>query len=932
MKHFYTAFCFLCLAVMASAQVERKLPLNGNPQLSVQGVQVGKSVAKTGITLPKQLPLVENFDYNKPDTLFWLDSNVTANNSVGVFNAQDATGSTYSNADNSFGETDVLTGKAVNLTGMPERFYMSVSYATGSTWQVGDSLVIQAKNAAGFWDNVWSAKPITALTRTETFDFPLGLLYQHATFQLRVLCYANRSVANTNNFNLTQLVFALKPTLPYYENVFWNSIQNYRNDWSLMQGEQRVDTTIGWGKVIKLDAFDATSTPYNNGFFDTIQSHAFDLSKFVSTDSVFFRVYYKSVINTNTDSLLVQLKNNGGSWVNVFAVSAANASNWNVFSVNVNRNRFNHSSFQYRIIARGSTNDTAKWYVSGLNIGKKLVLPFVDDFSASAVYPDQTKWMDKAVFVNNRFSINPPSKNVATFDGLTAYGQPYGTGRGYCDSLTSFPIKLNGFTAADSVYLSFYVQPQGLGMEPDLGDTLSLFARYSAQSPDSFNLLWRAAPGAFSIDSFLQVRIALPAQYLHEEFQIRFINKGSRTGNLSHWHLDYVYLNKGRNASDAITDIAIQNDPSPLLKKFSSIPYAHFKSAATTYTLDTQYFSIKNNSNVSYAIDYGREVYDQNFARIDSFGSIISIMPAFQTRSANIKKTINLNGSFTTDSMWVWSRYYTRLGATADNIPSNDTTWQGTFFGNYYAYDDGTAEAGYAIENSPGKVALRYPLIKGDSLYGMCIYFNRGKQDVSSQSFNLMVWKRIDLTSEEVLLRIPAAAVYYNERNLFYYVKFSQPIYVENEVYIGWEQNSIFPLNVGLDLNFKVNEQYAPNPEMYYNVQNLWQSTQLNGALMMRPIFGKWVDPVVGVNEPLKNEWRVQVYPNPTSGMVQIVTPNHHNMQVTVFDLAGRALIQQKNVDQQIDLSELKNGMYVLQLHDLVTGSYHTQKVLVQHD
>ena len=66
--------------------------------------------------------------------------------------------------------------------------------------------------------------------------------------------------------------------------------------------------------------------------------------------------------------------------------------------------------------------------------------------------------------------------------------------------------------------------------------------------------------------------------------------------------------------------------------------------------------------------------------------------------------------------------------------------------------------------------------------------------------------------------------------------------------------------------------------------------------------------------------------------MVQIVTPNHHNMQVTVFDLAGRALIQQKNIEQQIDLSELKNGMYVLQLQDLVTGSYHTQKVLVQHD
>lgn len=929
MKHILFVSILLCVGVKTFAQFETVLPLMGNYALPTKP-DTEKQLTKKASTLPKQLPIVEHFANDSLNKLFWVDSNVTVAGKTARFNAQNFGLQTYSGGDNSFGETDILTTNAINLIGLADRFYVSFDYETGNTWQIADSLVLQVQNAAGVWVSLWRSARIATAFKTEIINFPLGLLYQHASFQLRFVCYSTRSLTNTESFKLYNFVFAQKPTLPYYENVFWNSIQTSRNDWSKMQGTQRTDNTIGWGNVIKLDAFDEQNNPYNNGFSDTIQGHSIDLSRFVPSDSVYFRFYYKALVNSTTDTLLLQLRNNLGVWVNQYSIAAANAGiDYNMYVVNVNRNSFNHSNFQYRIIARGVANDTAKWYISGINVSKKLLLPFVDDFSSSTTYPDQNRWIDRSVFVNNRFPINPPSLNVATFDGLDAYATPYGFGRGYCDSLTSLPIKLNGLSLADSVYLSFYVQPKGLGMIPDLGDTLSLFGRFSAQSPDSFNLLWRAAPSAYPTDSFVQIKIALPQPYLHDEFQLRFINKGSRSGNLSHWHVDYVYLNKSRTQNDAITDVAIQNDPSPLLKKFASIPYTHFKTAAANYTSDTQYFAVKNNSNLGYAIDYGRELYDQNFSRIDSFGSIISVMPAYETRSANIKKTVNIAGNFNTDSAVVWSRYYTRLGSTADNIPSNDTLWQSTYFGNYYAYDDGTAEAGYAIKNSPGKVALRYPLIKNDSIYGLSMYFNRGVADVSSQPFNVMVWKKIDLTTEEVLLRIPANAIYFNERNKFYNVKFEQPIYVENEVYIGWEQNSIFELNVGLDLNFKINDVYADNPEMFYNVQNLWQPTELNGALMMRPIVGKWVDPPVGVKQVNIEQVLIQVYPNPTNGRVAIQTENNHPLIVEVYDLAGRNLSSFSN-QTQLDLSNLPMGIYFLKIEDRITHQTTTKKIILQ--
>ena len=112
-------------------------------------------------------------------------------------------------------------------------------------------------------------------------------------------------------------------------------------------------------------------------------------------------------------------------------------------------------------------------------------LPFFDDFSQSVLYPDSTKWTDNAVLVNDGFPLCPPNRNAATFDVLDANGRVYSyaiSNPFVSEYLTSVRIRLDSImepepralTPADSVYLSFYYQPQGNGNAPEEQDSLVL--------------------------------------------------------------------------------------------------------------------------------------------------------------------------------------------------------------------------------------------------------------------------------------------------------------------------------------------------------------------------------------------------------------------------------------------------------------------------
>ena len=112
-------------------------------------------------------------------------------------------------------------------------------------------------------------------------------------------------------------------------------------------------------------------------------------------------------------------------------------------------------------------------------------LPFFDDFSHSDLYPDSTKWTDNNVLVNDGFPLCPPNRNGATLDVLDANGRVYDyaiSNAFVAEYLTSARIRLDSImepepralTPADSLYFSFYYQPQGNGNPPEAQDSLVL--------------------------------------------------------------------------------------------------------------------------------------------------------------------------------------------------------------------------------------------------------------------------------------------------------------------------------------------------------------------------------------------------------------------------------------------------------------------------
>jgi hypothetical protein len=71
--------------------------------------------------------------------------------------------------------------------------------------------------------------------------------------------------------------------------------------------------------------------------------------------------------------------------------------------------------------------------------------------------------------------------------------------------------------------------------------------------------------------------------------------------------------------------------------------------------------------------------------------------------------------------------------------------------------------------------------------------------------------------------------------------------------------------------------------------------------------------PRLGIDDNFADQ--VQLYPNPVSdGVITISTPTPGEKQVTVFDILGKQVIETEIMGNQLDLSSLQGGVYLLKL------------------
>ena len=122
---------------------------------------------------------------------------------------------------------------------------------------------------------------------------------------------------------------------------------------------------------------------------------------------------------------------------------------------------------------------------------ESLQLPFFDDFSTPTIFPNQELWDGMSTFVNRDFPYMPTNIGAVTFDAINSSGKVYSNASVSpfkADELMTQNIRLDSIfspivrklSPADSVYLSFYYQPEGVGYAPQTRDSLILeFLRYT---------------------------------------------------------------------------------------------------------------------------------------------------------------------------------------------------------------------------------------------------------------------------------------------------------------------------------------------------------------------------------------------------------------------------------------------------------------------
>ncbi len=562
-----------------------------------------------------------------------------------------------------------------------------------------------------------------------------------------------------------------------------------------------------------------------------------------------------------------------------------------------------------------------------------LQLPFFDDFSAAALTPTDSLWINGGVIVNNQFVRNPPSKGVVTFDGLSFSGKPYLFDntiiQAPADTLTSRPIDLSGLSATSNVVLSFYWQPQGLGERPDPGDSLVL----QFKTADDWRTVWSQrgnAPQAFMKDTAIAIT---NASFLHNAFQFRFRMYGRPSGLYDVWHLDYVYLDKGRDVRQRfVRDLTVSRTPKSLLKRYMAMPFEQYNvnpagelatsDSTVVNNLHDDYnffplrYTITDVSSGSTLLTYQASV--EQFIEGNSGGNSrlpvgISI-PANTIPATNGPKTLKATFSIRPEVL--------EPVIKGVDLRKNDTISAFTVLDDYYAYDDGSAEYGIYMTQRLGQVAVRYVLNKPSAITSVKVYFTKLQQNLQGQAFVLKIWKKLDNQAESVLFQRSYPVRYTDTLNKFstYTLldrdNLETSVAVSDTFYIGWQQPVGDNIIFGYDTNTDSKGQQFFNITGDNSAQNWKAANQQAGSIMVRPVFGKVP---LAVEESLEEKPVAlstdRLFPNPTSGLVQWEFPGVRS--VKVYDLLGRpvsALNSKDTAINSVNLSGLPDGIYLIHL------------------
>lgn len=596
-------------------------------------------------------------------------------------------------------------------------------------------------------------------------------------------------------------------------------------------------------------------------------------------------------------------------------------------------------------------------------------IPFLDDFSYVGPYPDSRFWTSRQAFVNHTFPFYPPTYGVATLDGLDEDGQIYShavAGSAYpADTLCSGPIRLDSVWSPeaqalkkeDSVYLSFFYQPGGgwgsswastrRGTAPGVSEQLIL--EFYNPVDSAWNKVW--ASSGITMEEFCPLRdslqygiekrnyfrqVMVPVDqdnYFHKDFRFRFRNLSEFNTSVNtaggQWHIDYVYLNKGRSLSEVRQpDVAFVSVGEQILKEYTQVPYRQF---STDMLIDRQRVVFTNLGEVSMLSGYKRELYDQD-------GNVLDVYP--QSGTLDLELYPFYQGAYRTNPVmegidWVYrfenlsqeGNYFIRhiLSSTSEEeiYQRNDTLNQKVTFGSCLAYDDGSPEAGWGLNYAGSSFAYRFHLYQADTLTAFHVFFNSSYGQQNQVPVSLCVWAggNTDTVPGNLLCKVEGVEPeFLPGLNRFGVYALPQPLILPaGDFYIGFEQNTNTFLNIGFDQNSDLSGHLLYTYYDTYTQSWSWIPSMYSGALLMRPAFGQAGKVSNEQTSPVVEEESVmlEVIPNPVrNGSFSLksdVEMETSGLWVELFDRMGRRMWR-RNWSESYPVGSLPAGIYIVRV------------------
>ena len=308
-------------------------------------------------------------------------------------------------------------------------------------------------------------------------------------------------------------------------------------------------------------------------------------------------------------------------------------------------------------------------------------------------------------------------------------------------------------------------------------------------------------------------------------------------------------------------------------------------------------------------IDYGFDYYNAAGEKVDSVTSDPQGPVAYRNEYVLNEAVKYVFADPGTESTHYDLEYFITNNAE-DDVLRNDTIRFQQVFSNYYALDDGSAEARINLNNNGGGfVAQRFEMWTADTLKAVQVHFNRASFP-SSPSFYLMVWAA---GSNQPGFIIYEQEVTYPEiSGLGSFSTFSLNVPIPlaaGTYYIGWAQTNNAELNIGFDRNLNNSNR------IYYNFDGNWYAyTAAEGTLMIRPVLRYPYDIFVGSdNIGSLSRYEINVFPNPAAQRIQFHNLNRDNVtNWVIFDVQGKEVLQGVRLGEMVDIESLGKGIYVL--------------------